>query len=160
VKDFVIPELPAYRPFYPLTHNSASGQKTARSETVALKPRLMHQHHDLFASIRFRAGHSTIYLDAQAVVVGGAAPFGGGGGGGGASAAAKTSGLGYDRKIPAEALKKARRGVALSAQVIVGTWVLRESQLSLHTVGGRVGIVDSAREKNKAHAVAERSEFI
>ena len=55
MKDFVIPELPAYRPFYPLTHNSASGQKTARSVPVALKPRLMHRHHDLFASTRFPA---------------------------------------------------------------------------------------------------------
>ena len=65
MEDFVIPELPVYRPFYPLTHNSASGRKTARCVPVALKPRLMHQYHALFPSIRFPAGHNTIYLDAQ-----------------------------------------------------------------------------------------------
>jgi len=66
--------------------------------------------------------------------------LGGGSDGGGASAAAKTSGLGHDDKMPAEAL-------------MVKTWVLREDPLSLHE--GRVVLVDSAREKNKARAVVE-----
>ena len=38
---------------------------------------------------------------------------------------------------------------------MVETWVSREDQLSLHTAGGGVGFVDSARERNKARAVAE-----
>jgi len=55
VKDFVIPELPVFRPFCPLTRNRASGRKPARCVPVALKPRFMHQNHVLFASTRFPA---------------------------------------------------------------------------------------------------------
>jgi len=37
VGDFVIPELPEYRSFCPLTHNSASGRKTARCVPVNIE---------------------------------------------------------------------------------------------------------------------------
>ena len=61
---FVIPELPVYRPFCPLTRNSASDRKTARCVPVALKPRFMHQYRALFASTRFPAGREIANLGA------------------------------------------------------------------------------------------------
>ena len=74
MEDFLIPELPVYQPFCPLARNSASSRKTARCAPVALKLRLMHQYRALFPSIRFPAGHNTIYLDAQVDRNGGGTP--------------------------------------------------------------------------------------
>ena len=75
VENFVTPELPVYRPFNPLTRNSAIGRKAARYAPVASKPRSMHQHQAFFPSIWFPAGHSTIYLDAQVDHNGGGTPI-------------------------------------------------------------------------------------
>jgi hypothetical protein len=81
-----------------------------------------------------------------------------GGGGGGASAAAETKQLGYYAKDKEEELVppawEVENGLSPRA-----TW---RSLLWLYPciIGGRVGLVDSAREKNKARAVVEGSAFI
>jgi len=71
-----------------------------------------------------------------------------GGGGGGASAVAKTSGLDEKPTAPLETARRGR-GACLDSDG-GGIWGLRGERLSLG-----VGFVDSAREKNKSHAVYE-----
>jgi len=78
--------------------------------------------------------------------------LGGDGSGGGGSAAAKTSELGHDDERPKTALETARREAEFSSRWDQNiTWGPAEP-LQWATV---VGLVDSAREKNKARVVIE-----
>jgi len=81
-----------------------------------------------------------------------------GGSGGSGSAGAKTKQLGYyDQETEEELISQAWKVEnELSPRV---TWRLL-LWFYLKNLGGIVGLVDSAREKNKARAVAESLEFI
>ena len=61
--------------------------------------------------------------------------------------------LGSDSKVPAEALETARREVTL----VPRSWWRPGYRVRTHSryIGGRVGLVDSAREKDKTRTVAK-----
>jgi len=62
------------------------------------------------------------------------------------------SGLGYNNERPTSELEQARWKAALDWGLVDPACCVRPGLLY---IGGRVGFVDSAREKNKARAVVE-----